>query len=335
MAYLNGIGLNSVVGQFGTSFELSQLREIQKNATLNGNANGAYGLTTAGKSGIIGTEMQQEENTTFLFEYRAYLNSQLTTIVTKLTNALASDLDSVMMIQSPNWQNGGAYGPRSNMQGATTNKVMDPGAGRVAFDYLASWRGGVTTTMGSLANNNGGGLWQMSTAGPGDWRVQIQDGTWTQSGAADNKGVGTLAVVTYGNNAIGMAGPNDTLFVDYDDLAKNNYQFSGTRTFQYNTTDKAATAGKLAGNKFEEVLYRESKTAVFRNIIKAGLMKDLVISSSTSLSTGSQLQASISLNSRNSGVQPTVNYQGRNPQTTGFDSAIDIFVNRFTAFYHT
>jgi hypothetical protein len=345
MAFLNGIGLNSVVGQFSTSHELSQLREIQKNGTANNYANGAYGLTTSGKGGLVLTEMQNEENTTFLFEYRAYLNSQLTTIVTKLTNALASDLDSVMMLQNQNFQ--GAYSPRSNMQGATTNKQMDPGAGRTTLMYLGSWRtipsvaDAVSisgTNYGSYVAGEGGfantAPWIMSTAGPASWSVSIKDGTFTQNGTA-SAASGTLAVMTYGNNPIGMAGPNDTLFVDYENLGVNDFQFSGSRSTQFNVTDPSAKAGNLAGNKFQEVLYRESKTAVFRNVLKADLLRDLVISASTSLSTGSQLQASISLNSRRAGSQPNTNYSARNPTATGFDTAVDIFLNRFTAFYHT
>lgn len=342
MSFLNGIGLNSVVGQYGTSFELSNLREIQVNGALNGNANGAYGLTAAGKNGISLAEMQNEENTTFLFEYRAYLNSQLTTIVTKLTNALASDLDAVMMVQNP------TYGSvRANMQGWTDNTKLDPGAARTAMDYLSSWRAGVT-----YSNPSGYPItqapWLMSTSGPSDWRVKIDDGTFDQNGNPAG-GTGTFAVITYGNNPIGQAGPNDTLFVDYDNLETNTYWQAGAArsAHQFNVTPPAGTAaGTYApGNKFEEVLWKESRTAVFRNIIKADLLRDLVISSSTSLSTGSQLQASISLNARRSGGRPIVNGTGADntnypikPTGTGagfFDAAVDVFLTRFTCFYHS
>jgi hypothetical protein len=306
------------------------LREIQANGALNGNANGAYGLTNAGKTGLAVTEMQNEENTTFLFEYRAYLNSQLTTIITKLTNALSSDLDAVMMVQSAAYQDGGIYGPRSNMQGATTNTHLDPGAARTALEYLKTWRSGVTSPQ----LPPGPGPWQMSTSGPASWSVQIEDGTLTQTGTP-NSATGTYAVITYGNNPIGEAGPSDTLFVDYESLGSNDYNFTGTRSGQVNTADGPGMAAMLAGNKFEEVLWRESRTSVFRSIIKADLLRDLVVSASTSLSTGSQLQASLTLNARRSGVAPKAAYPVRQPAATGFDSAVDIFLTRFTAFYHS
>jgi hypothetical protein len=332
MSFLNGIGLNSVVGQYATSYELGNLREIQVNGALNANANGAFGLTANGKGGIAMAEMQNEENTTFLFEYRAYLNSQLTTIVTKLTNALASDLDAVMMIQDP------AYGgARSNMQGWTDNTQLDPGAARTGLAYLGSWRSGVTNPTNSAGLNAANmAPWAMSTSGPSDWRVNINDGTVDQNGTPTGA-TGTFAVITYGNNPIGSAGPNDTLFVDYESLESNTYNFSGSRTNQFNVTQPASVPAKLAGNKFEDVLWRESRTSVFRNIIKADLLRDLVVSSSTSLSTGSQLQASISLNARRSASQANANYYVK-PAGNGagfFDSAVDVFLTRFTCFYHS
>jgi hypothetical protein len=333
MGFLNGIGLNSVVGQFAVSHELGVLREIQANGALNGNANGAFGLTNAGKTGLALSEMQNEENTTFLFEYRAYLNSQLTTIITKLTNALSSDLDSVMMMQKAPYQTIGS--PRSNMQGGTTNTQLDPGAGRTAYEYLRSWRGGVTNPANAAGLTVAtAGPWAMSTSGPASWSVQINDGTLTQTGTP-NSATGTFAVITYGNNPIGDAGPNDTLFVDYENLGANDYWQTGIRDDQVNTADGPGMAARLAGNKFEEVLWRESRTSVFRNIIKADLLRDLVVSASTSLSTGSQLQASITMNSRRSGLAPKTSYPLRQPAATGFDSAIDIFLTRFTAFYHS
>lgn len=339
MSFLNGIGLNSLVGQMAISNELQNLREIQLNMpTLN-----SYGLTMSGKAQIAQTEVQNEDNTTFLFEYRAYLNSQLTTIVTKLTNAMTSDLD-VAMTRKTN-----KYGNKNNMQGETTDKNIDPGAGRVAVDYLSSWRalGGVTVrqptspspspvsygTYGPPGTREDQGPWSMTSTGPPGWGLLINDGTLTSEGNT-NTADGTFAVITYGNNPIGQSQPNDTLWVNYKDLSTNYYNQGGAaggggvgKQETFNVTDPAAQAAR-AGNKFEEVLFRESRTSVFRSILKADLMKDLVISASSSLSTGSQVQASVSLNARFSA-------QTYAAIPNNYGAAVDVFLNRFTSFYHT
>lgn len=329
MSFMNGIGLNSMMGQFAVSNELQTLTEIQKNQP---NAN-AFGLTMQGKAAIAQVETQNEDNTTFLFEYRAYLNSQLTTLVTKLTNAVTSDLDVAMTRTTNKFNN------KNNMQGKTDNVNMDPGAGRVAWDYLASWRSSAAGNMSpSGATNPTAAGWPMASSGPGSWALDIRDGTLTADGVA-NSGSGTFAVITYGNNPVGSAVPNDTFWVNYNDLNTNYYNQGGNPTGTpspgkaavFNVTDTGATRA-AAGNKFEEVLFRESRTAVFRSILKADLMKDLVISASSSLSTGSQVQASISLNARftNAGAQAA--YPGL---PSGYNAAIDVFLNRFTSFYHT
>jgi len=317
MSYLNGIGISSVMSQYGNSAELLTLREMQANLGVPN----SYGLTPKGKAAIAQTEVQEEDNTTFLFEYRAYLNSQLTTLVTKLTNALTSDLDVSMMRISP------SFGGKSNMQGRTDNVNMDPGAGRVSQEYLGTWRSAGQITVNQSVDQ---GPWAMSGSGPGSWTLDIQDGTKTQSNTS-NSASGTFAVITYGNNPIGTNTiPNDTLMVNFNNLSGNKYNQAGKQT-SFNVTDTAATNAS-AGNKFEEVLFRESRTAVFRNILKADLLRDLVVSASSSLSTGSQVQASISLNARMSDKSP---YPSLTSPGGPWNAAVDMFLTRFTAFYHT
>lgn len=300
MSFLNGLGLNSLISQFQIDKPDRDLRDIQSGLGIN-----AYRTTSRHKTQLSNIEVQNEDNTTFLFEYRAYLNSQLTTLITKLTNALTSDLDTMMTTSAQ-------FG-KPAMQGHTGSgadgKNVDPGAGRVAWTFLGTWGtlGGYTDQVAYAPNATPGNGYQRSIA--------ASNGT-----TAD----GTIAVMNY--SASNAADPNDRLQVFFRDQSLNEY--TNNKQHRVNVTNTEAQAAK-AGNMFEEILYKESLSRVFRQILTAGLFQDLVISAATSLATGSQVQASINLGGR------STHDTTANPSQDARVWEIDVLVNRFTAFYHT
>lgn len=254
------------------------------------------------------TDKQNDDNLTFLFEYRALLNSRVQTLITQLSNALASDIDVAMNATNAAWANS-----RPAMNGLSTNTAQDAGAGRTAYNFLTGWFTDVTVT-GPLDPGAG------NTA-PGASFVLTGIGA---SGSLQARGTGTIVTAQAG--------------VVVDTLNITNL-YSGSPTFQYANINSANDATPLdnrlddgfngplgaaatsvrAKNLFEKVLFDSVSSIEFKPVLSSGLFKNLVIAASSSLPTGSQLQASFNLS-----------YQG-----TQSGGSLSITMDKMTAFYHS
>lgn len=251
------------------------------------------------------TDKQNDDNLTFLFEYRALLNSRVQTLITQLSNALASDLDVAMNADNARWGN-----DRPAMNGLSTNTVQDAGAGRTAYNYLMGWFGTRVET-------------DATALGPGN--VGPADGfDITFGGVLNARGNGTIVTAQAG------------VTVDVMNLA--NLQLGNPSfIFQNVSSDTATGAGhnrlddsfsgplgaaalaSNAKNLFEKVLFDAISSVEMRPVLSSGLFKNLVVAASSSLPTGSQLQASFNLSY-------TGNQEG---------GQLVIKADKITAFYHS
>jgi len=300
-----GIG-NSQLGVRLTTADVHNQR-LTRTATGIGSTNGGFlwDPTTRSILKKEETDKQNDDNLIFLFEYRALLNSRVQTLITQLSNALASDLDVAMNASNTAWGN-----DRPAMNGLSTNTSQDPGAGRTAHQYLLGWFGGAAGDTTAL--------------NPGGSPVSPYDVTFT----------GTQTLRAAGNSTIVTAQAG----TEVDVLVASNLQL-GRPTFNYlnasadNTLGNnqnrlndsfsgplgAAALNAGAKNLFEKVLFDAVSSVEMRPVLSSGLFKNLVVAASSSLPTGSQLQASFNLN-----------YQG-----TQSGGNLSITADKITAFYHS
>ncbi|PKL76910.1 MAG: hypothetical protein CVV27_07855 [Candidatus Melainabacteria bacterium HGW-Melainabacteria-1] len=246
------------------------------------------------------TDKQNDDNLTFLFEYRALLNSRVQTLITQLSNALASDLDVALNAANNVWGN-----DRPAMNGLSTNTVQDPGAGRAAYNYMLGW----FTTANTGATN--------FTPGPNPASPVAMAFT---SGPNTVDANGTATIVSAENKVVDM--------MTIANLYSGNptIQFSNAPTALDNRLDNnfngplgQAAINAQAKNLFEKVLFDAISSIEYRAVLSSGLFKNLVVSASSSLPTGSQMQASFSLNFN--GAQDGGN--------------LLITMDKMTAFYHS
>lgn len=117
-----------------------------------------YDQTSKAKVSNHETDKQAEDNATWYFEYRALLNSKLTTLTTALTSAYTTDLDAAMGLNTGSIDtNNSAYShdiwQKSAMQGRTgapkfgsTVPDIDPGATRTTYAYLLGFGDSINPT---------------------------------------------------------------------------------------------------------------------------------------------------------------------------------------------
>ena len=253
------------------------------------------------------TDKQNDDNLTFLFEYRALLSSRVQTLITQLSNALASDLDVAM-----NATNSVAFPDKPAMNGNSTNTAQDAGAARTMYNYLLGW---YTTTNFAAAD------FAAPLQSPG---TAISPPTKTFDGTG-----GTPQMIVRGTHGIVTADGGkvaDTLQIGQLYSANPSFSYSNTLTALDNRLDDSFT-GPLgqaainagAKNLFEKVLFDAISSIEYKAVLSSGLFKNLVVAASSSLPTGSQLQASFNLN-----------YHGS--QDAGF---LTIELDKCTAFYHS
>lgn len=274
------------------------------------------------------TDKQNDDNLTFLFEYRALLNSRVQTLITQLSNALASDLDVAM-----NATNSYAWNAdRPAMNGLSTNTIEDAGAGRTSYNFLIGW-----LSRSNLASQGLAGTQTVTPPPPGTpYQVtppsSNYDVTYTGTNAA-----GTANGITI--NARGTAGIVTAQSGNIDNLNIQNL-YSGNPTFLYSNADAevspgvdndnrlndtfngplgAAAAQAGAKNLFQKVLFDVVSSIEYKAVLSSGLFKNLVVAASSSLPTGSQAQASFQLT-----------YQGS--QDGG---SVVINLDKLTCFYHS
>lgn len=278
------------------------------------------------------TDKQNEDNTTWFLEYKALLNSRLTTLITTLTNAYTTDLDSAMGTPSIAMP----WGSKSTMQGdtgslydhdgnaATAMKgMLDPGAMRASYAYISTFNSGIASTSVTPANANswyqsyGVSLTNNTEVQPGSYSIAYPD---PPNGGADVSGAftGTTTFVT--------SKPFELDRMEVNISVLNQASSSPSLpTYTVTKTDKPGMDpvynGKQIGNNFPLSLYKFFEKPENMDLLRFGMFKDVYVVGTSSLPTGSQMQGSISLN----WVTPS-------GTTNGY---ISLQQERFAAFYHS
>lgn len=266
-------------------------------------------------------DKQNDDNLTFLFEYRALLNSRLQTLITQLSNALTADIEVAMSAQNPGW----AANPRSAMNGNSNATTVDAGAARTAFNYMLGWYNevdGVSPAAGAIANNgalDNGGI--VGASNP--WNVTFSS---AEDANLDTNTIGTATIVQAATGTI------DRLIVSNLDgvggVSSFNFMTESADSVNagYNVMDDSfdgplgvAATSANAKNMFERVLFDAVSSVEYKPVLQSGLFKNLIVTASSSLATGSQTQAGLILN-----------YNGSES-----GGSVNIELSKFTAFYHS
>lgn len=285
-------------------------QRISRTATGLGTARGGFlwDPTTRAILKKEETDKQNDDNLTFLFEYRALLNSRVQTLITQLSNALASDLDVAMNADNPAW----GADPKPAANGNTTNTRQDAGAARTAYNYLTGWF-------------TGGGINAAAFVGAVDTDGETRVGPGTPYAATFTGAVGNLNVTGTGTIVTAEGGRKvDTLVIRDLTQAQPTFNYSNVNAGANNRLDDSfsgplgqAAIAAGAKNLFEKVLFDALSSVEYRPVLSSGLFKNLVVSATSSLPSGSQLQASFNLS-----------YQG-----TQDGGELTINTDKITAFY--
>jgi len=270
------------------------------------------------------TDKQNDDNLTFLFEYRALLNSRMQTLITQLSNALASDLEVAMSSSNNRWAN-----DRSAMAGNTTSTLQDAGAGRTAYNFMMGWMTTATETNAAalaavpLVNPDAGFDVTFNAAGSNGINAAPINGPAIANRAIRVAGTATLAQTDPGLiDVLYVGGINGIGTPAYryannssDDVVANrnvlNNSFAGPLGVEATIQD--------AKNLFQKVLFDTISSVEYRPVLSSGLFKNIIVSSSASLANGSQAQASFSMT-----------FNG-----TQDGGRLDISCDKFTAFFHS
>lgn len=263
----------SNAGMLGNARRDVVARQLETSAKSNG---AIYNPTAKAQVSNHEIDKQTEDNSTWFFEYRALLNSKLTTLTTSLTSAYTTDMDASMGAAGP-------WGTKNAMQGRTgekpsgaTTAAIDPGAARTAYSYFK--------TFGSL------------TMGAGDWSgsnsVSAPEGqtaslAYSYGGGTNKLVSGTTTFITGGEEGFLL----DELKVSLIDPSQSAYK-SGKAT-------KVIVAGVTAfaevGNQMELTLYKFFSRPENIDLLRFGLFQNIFIVGTSSLPTGSQCQGSVKL----------------------------------------
>lgn len=311
-------GIGNVQLKVGlTGSDVSNMR-LNRTATGMGTASGGFVWNPTTKL-IISREESEKQNTdnlTFLFEYRALLSSRVQTLITQLSNALASDLDVAMSAANVRWLR-----DRAAMNGISTPTRQDAGAARATYNFMMGWMEGHDGAGGAALN-----------AGANNF-VAPDEGYNSVFNSATNNlralGTATLTQIVSDNgrrvidvmNIRDLGGGGNATSYEFantssgDTLAANNNILNDS--FEGPLGQAALTAN--AKNLMQKVLFDALSSIEFRPVLTSGLMKNLIIASSSSLATGSQIQASFN-----------ISYSG-----TADGGDLEISLDKFTAFYHS
>ncbi|MEK7432319.1 MAG: hypothetical protein AABZ74_04240 [Cyanobacteriota bacterium] len=308
--------MNLTQAGLSTSFALDQVNRQLSNGATSGVS---YDPLSKTRVSAHETDKQAEDNATWYFEYRALLNSKLTTLITSLTSAYTTDMDAAMGSQD----NGVLWGAKAAMQGITGVKLVatdpaqiDPGAARTTYAYLS----------GFTADATGASALTMTPVGALDWKgdfVTSSDQSASSKAVFNNtlgvtKGsiTGTTTFMSGGASdfvvdqlrinmdpftqppaslsaAINYADTFATYKINKFDNNKSNKLSSYDR--QTSTTNDYAQNYRGIGNNFEYSLYKFFERPENLDLIRFGLFKDVYVVGTSSLPTGSQTQGSLSL----------------------------------------
>lgn len=315
-----------------TSGMLSSFRQDVVGRQLSRAANSGgkiYDPTSLAQKSNHETDKQAEENATWFFEYKALLNSKLTTLTTALTSAYTTDLDASMTNSSAAW------GGKNAMQGITGTQrdlyggdgindttVIDPGAARTTDAYFNGFGFGRTAVVSGTAINGPYG----TTTTEADSISLRMDLTSSVSGAAYTNAnariVGTTTFLSGGSSADKPL-IVDRLNINLADNKQNDYANVKTASQIVNPYPSSIEQNKNIGNNVELTLYKFFSKPENYDLIRFGLMDDLYIVGTSSLATGSQIQGSLSL--RYTNLDPA-----NNPV-----SYIEMKQERYSCFFHS
>ena len=306
-----GINTSQLLFTLGMDSAIKPLWLTSRNVGVDNPGNVIFTPITKTLLASSDRDKQTEDNLTYLYEYQALLNSRLQALMTKLTNAYAVDLDAAMstVLSEGTW----GY---TAMMGATSGTVNDAGAGRTTKVYYGRW-GNATGDTGTTDVTHGIaesasvkldildslGAWTDTTVSGGTSSFQNQKSGFVMDRLDVNLGVEVLSNTTASSvlhtTHFEKAGSSSTYRLDQNQLNMTNTEYANSN----------------AKNQFEAMLWREMRKSVNKDIIKFGLMKDIIIATASSLPTGSQVQGTLNLNFVN-----------------GY---LDIKSDRWSAFYHS
>ena len=298
---------------------------------------------------LLDVDKQCDDNGVFFYEYRGLLNSRLSSLVTRLTNALTSDLDQ-SLAKSTLWESAGLNPKGTAMQGDT---VADPGAGRTSGNFFSLW--GIMTS-----DNCNDGLNQQVDSNDTDKEAGIGDlASVALGGKTITKGTTGLQtsiaseIMDSNGNYIQQNTILDTLkvnlLVNKEPLDSTAYARDITdgvqRIIGNNYTsfkqDKGAPTGaglylnselgvspnmqtkRKVSNKFQAVLAEALANPENKDMLRWGLLSDVTIAATSTTATGSQVTCSLILDGRRD-----LSYA----QGWGY---VDVQLERFSAFYHS
>ncbi len=309
--------MNLTQAGLSTSFALDQVNRQLSNGATSGVS---YDPLSKTRVSAHETDKQAEDNATWYFEYRALLNSKLTTLITSLTSAYTTDMDAAMGSQA----GGTVWGAKAAMQGITGVKLVatdpaqiDPGAARTTFAYLSGF---------TIANPAAGASIAMSPTGALDWKGSfVTSSDQSASAKAEFRDTaGTLKGSITGTTTFMSGGASDLvvdqLRVNMDPFTQPPVSLSAAITYadtfatykinkfdndkstklssydrQTTTTNDYAQNYRGIGNNFEYSLYKFFERPENLDLIRFGLFKDVYVVGTSSLPTGSQTQGSLSL----------------------------------------
>jgi len=255
-------------------------------------------LTSKAKQSLHEMDKQAEENSTYLYEYKALLNSKLTTLTTALTSAYTTDLDSCMGAVA----GGSVSFVKSAMHGITGTlntdgeTIIDPGAARTAKAYFEKWANGsaLTISTGTDTTIYGTSTTQSQSVSAGF--------TWNPGGTipaslVGGKVSGTTTIINAVNTDKSTSDAGNPLTVDEMsiDFVMNNQNTTSFINTKQSQIGGDTLAGKNIGNQFELTLYNFFSKKENHDVIKFGLFDNIYVSGTSSLPTGSQVQGALSV----------------------------------------
>lgn len=275
-------------------------RQLSRSASAGGKI---FDPTSSAQKSNHETDKQAEENATWFFEYKALLNSKLTTLTTSLTSAYTTDLDASMARSRVSAANTGWGDGKNAMQGITGSStgpaqtsLIDPGAVRTAVSYL--------DRFGGTANVVGGNWNGTSTTGSSQTdqlSIAYGGGTFT----------GTTTFFT------GTATVLDSLRINFKDNLQNDFDNNKIAGQIIDSYPDNIAPGKMIGNNMELTLYKFFSIPENYDLLRFGMLDNLYVVGTSSLATGSQVQGSLAIRF--------------DPETT----KIKISQERFSCFFHS
>ena len=315
MTTFSGIHPSSLLYQATIAPRVREATSITKNMLKNGPTyniiNGpTYNPFSSNLHSMLEQDKQTDDNSVFFYEYRGLLNSRLSTLITKLTNALTSDLDNCL----------------------PDGTAGNPGGARATHTYFGLWG------AASCANENLGlgvdaeVILNGATVSRGTTSLQTQQPF--VMGATNNL-VANLFVNLRTNLEPGIGGTEFVRDINtgvYDSVtASGGYTkftpVAGVPSTILSTDALGVTTSNKTkwnvSSKFEAVLADAMSRPQYKDLIRMDLIKDIVVAATSTGPTGSQVFASLTLNGRRD-----IN----NGQGYGY---IDVTHERWSAMYHS